>query len=180
MTTFTTYDGRTVFIRRIGKDDATKLVDMFYRSSEHTQRMRFHCGSSKCPNELVSREAAKLCYLDPEYQVALVACVNNNNEDQIVGIARLGRATPNDTIAETGIIIQDDFQGIGLGTHLLRQLAKAGRPMGITSFSAWILPENRKILYVLKKMGQPIKQIRQYGEIYVEILLENVNLLDKC
>jgi len=180
MTTFTTYDGRTVYIRHINQDDAAKLVDMFYRSSEHTQRMRFQCGCSKCPNELVSREAAKLCHLDPECQVALVACVNKNNEDQIVGIARLGRATPNDAIAETGIIIQDDFQGIGLGTYLLRQLVEVARPMGITSFSAWVLPENRKILYILKKMGQPSKQIEKHGEIYIEISLEEVKLLHKC
>ena len=180
MTTFTTFDGRTVFIRRIGEDDAARLIDMFYRSSEHTQRMRFHCGSSKCPNELVSREAAKLCRLDPECQVALAACVNKNNEEQIVGIARLGRATSNDVVAETGIIVQDDFQGSGLGTHLLRQLVEVARPMGITSFSAWVLPENRKVLHLIKKIGTPVKQIRQHGELYLEILLEDVKVLSKC
>ena len=180
MTTFTTYDGRTVFIRRINQDDAVRLVDMFYRSSEHTQRMRFHRGCSNCPNELVSREAAKLCQLDPERQVALAACTNKNSEEQIVGIARLGRATSNDVVAETGILIQDDFQGIGLGTFLLRRLVEVAQPMGIASFSAWVLPENHKILYILRKIGQQVKQIKQYGEIYVEILLEDVRLLDKC
>ena len=180
MTTFTTHDGRCVFIRRINRDDTARLVDMFYRSSEQTQRMRFHCGSSKCPNELVTREAAKLCHLNPECQVALAACINQNDEEQIVGIARVGRAATNDTIAEIGIIIQDDFQGNGLGTHLLRQLAEVVRPMGVTNLSAWVLPENHRILYVLKKIGQPIKQIRQRGEIYIEILLEDEKILSKC
>lgn len=180
MTTFTTYDGRTVFIRRINKDDTARLVDMFYRSSEHTRQMRFHCGCKNHSDELIWREAAKLSNLDPQCQVALGAVIYENNDERIVGVARFGRVNSDDHIAEAGVIVRDDFQGISLGTHLLYQLAEVARSMDVASFSAWVLPENRKILHILRKVGRPTKQTMKYGEIYVEILLEDVRILNKC
>ena len=180
MTTFTTYDGRTVFTRRINRDDSARLVDMFYRSSEHTRQMRFHCGCKTPSDELVWREAAKLSLLDPQRQVALGACIHEDNGDRIVGVARFGRVNPDDQVAETGVIVRDDFQGVGLGTHLLFSLAEAAQSMGILYLSAWILPENHKVLHLIKKIGTPVKQIRQHGEIYIEVLLEDVKVSREC
>jgi acetyltransferase len=171
MTAFTTIDGRDLFIRRVTRDDAALLVDMFYRLSEQTRRLRYHCASPNCPEELIWREALKLCQLGPEQQVALVAVAVEDNVEQAIGTARFVRSTPDAIEAEVGIVVRDDYQGVGLGTRLILQLLQAAHSMGIEKFKGWILPENQRMLRLVKKPGLPVEQYTKHGETQVVVSL---------
>jgi acetyltransferase len=172
MTTFTTTDGRKLLIRRIGNDDAALLVDMFYHLSEQTRRLRFHCGSPKCPEELIWREAIKLCHLEPELQVGLVAIATESDGEHAVGTARCVRSMPNDIEAEVGIVVRDDYQRVGLGSRLMLELMQVARSMGIVQFRGWILPDNRRMLQMINKSGLPVKHHTSMGETQVVVSID--------
>jgi acetyltransferase len=173
MTTFTTTDGREVFIRRIKHDDAALLVDMFHHLSDQTKRLRFQCGSPNCPEALIWREAIKLCHLEPERQVGLVAIVTEGDGEQhAVGTARCVRSTPDKIEAEVGIVVRDDYQRVGLGSRLMLELIRAARTVGIVQFEGWILPENRRMLQMINKSGLPVKHQTKMGETHVVVSID--------
>ena len=128
---FTTRDGRTVSIRTIKKTDTALLVDLWHHMSEHTRRMRFHTLPRDLPPQEIWRRAAELAHLHPRRQAAVVATISAEDGEHIVGVARLSRSTPDAAVAETAVVVRDDFQHVGLGTHLLRTLGDVALAMGI-------------------------------------------------
>ena len=57
--------------------------------------------------------------------------------------------------AEYAAIVVDVWQGHGLGLLLTRQLIEAARARGIRSFYALVLPENLRMLNLLRDLGLP-------------------------
>lgn len=57
--------------------------------------------------------------------------------------------------AELGVIVLDSFQGQGLGTILLGELAEAAHSEGIGVFQAMVSPGNNKMIKVLRDIGFP-------------------------
>jgi acetyltransferase len=172
MTLFTTSDGRKLLIRRIETDDAALLVDMFHHLSGQTRRLRFQCGSPKCSEELIWREAIKLCHLEPELHVGLVAIATEGDSEHAVGTARCVRSSPGDIEAEVGIVVRDDYQQVGLGSRLMLELMQVARSRGIVQFRGWILPENRRMLQMINKSGLPAKHYTSMGETHVVVSID--------
>ncbi len=167
--TFTTTNNCTVTLRTVHKGDAPLLVDMFYRLSPETKRLRFHLYTLKISAEQVRREAEKLADLDPALQVAVVALhTEADGQPHAVGVARFARKTPAATEAEVAVVVRDDFQRKGLGKHLLLTLADKARPMGITHFSAWVMAENVRLMKLIR--GLELKNLEsdaRHGEIKI-------------
>jgi hypothetical protein len=55
----------------------------------------------------------------------------------------------------------------GLATILLGQLADAAAASGMETFEAVVLPENRRMLQVLRESGFPIKTHYDWGNVEV-------------
>lgn len=150
---FTTRSGQTVKLRLVKKGDAALLVDMFYRLSPETKRLRFHLYTIKIPEERVWQEAEKLSDLDPQRQVAIVATnFEEDGQEHAVGVARFVRQTVEDKEAEVAVVVRDDFQRRGLGKHLLLILADRARALGITHFTAWVVDDNIRLMKLIKDM----------------------------
>lgn len=170
-TTFELSNGDTVTIRQIRPTDATLLVDMYHDLSDRSRRLRFHAYTGNLPEERIWRQAIALSDLDPDRQVALVA-VNSHGADQcIVGVARFARATPDAVDAEAAVVVRDDFQKMGLGTHLLRLLVPVAESMGIKRIFGWISAENIHMLHVISKTDLPVHRETQAGETFVVLSL---------
>jgi len=86
------------------------------------------------------------------------------SKERIVGVARYDRARGTD-VAEVAVAVIDEFQRRGLGGILLAELARVARRHGIKSFQLIVLPENREMLGLLRKMGW-IHQARVVGGVY--------------
>jgi RimJ/RimL family protein N-acetyltransferase len=162
-------DGRQVSIRPITPDDAERLVDLYYRLSDTTRRLRFHSMLQNVPLERIGQEAKQLSDLDPANQAALVATVEEEGEGRIVAVARLARSEEDPTQAESAIVVRDDYQNQGLGTHMLKLLAEVARSMNIERLTAWIMAENLHMLHIIKKSGLDVHAETRYGETYISV-----------
>ena len=70
--------------------------------------------------------------------------------------------------AELALAIADEYQGRGLGTILLGQLAQAASAAGISVLEAVVLPQNHRMLELLRDSGFPVKSRSEPGEIHAE------------
>jgi len=167
-TSYVIRDGRQVTIRSITPDDASRLVDLYYLVSDTTRRLRFHSMRQNVPLEEIEEEAERLSDLDPANQAALVATVEEEGDERIVAVARLARSE-NPTEAESAIVVRDDYQNQGLGTHMLRLPVEMARSMDIECLTAWVMAENLHMLHIIQKSGLNVLAETRYGETYISV-----------
>ncbi|HEY3493861.1 MAG TPA: GNAT family N-acetyltransferase, partial [Polyangiaceae bacterium] len=144
--------GTKISIRPVRISDEDKLQDLFYRLSEETTYQRFHCHRRPPSHEEVLR------LVDPGFDasVALIATVNGESGDELIGTARYD-LTPSTGTAEVSLLVADAWQGRGVGTALFRRLATLGRARGVAGFTADVLPNNGRMLAVFNKSGLAVE-----------------------
>jgi GNAT superfamily N-acetyltransferase len=134
-------DGSTARLRDIRPGDAEALKAFHEGLSDQTVYLRFFG-----PHPVLSdKEVAHLTNVDGADRVALVA----ECEGRIVAVARYDR-TPGGDDAEVAFVVDDTFQGKGMGTILFEHLVAVARVHGIKRLVADTLFENHRMLQVLK------------------------------
>src|SRR6478609_295724 len=61
------------------------------------------------------------------------------------------------TRAEVAFAVADEMQGRGLATVLIAHLAQVASARGVTTFTATVLPENRRMVSVFRESGFPVE-----------------------
>ena len=138
-------NGASVRLRAIRPDDGHRLMALCHRLSPRTVYERFFSF-----RRLLPEEAHALANVDYRQRMALVAEVADGQEPELIGVARYG---PGDEVitAEIGLVVEDGWQGLGLGSILLEEILRAGEQRGIHQFSADVLTENRRALGLLAR-----------------------------
>lgn len=157
-------DGTTLPLRAIRPEDIDRLIAFFNRLSQDAVYFRFHHTMA----QLTREEAQRLCNLDYDSALALVATTGEGKEERIVAVGRYFRLPGQDT-AEAAFTVEDTYQGKGLGTHILKELAKIARGKGIRLFEAEVLSENEEMLQVFRDSGFTVSQQRE-GDAYRVLL----------
>jgi len=136
-------DGSTASIRQAHPGDEAALTAFHARLSERTVVLRFF-NPWRVTGEFVER----LTHFDGIDACCLVA----ERNDTIVAVAEYDRIAGQPD-AEVAFVIDDAYQGRGLGTLLLEHLAGVARRHGIKRFVADTLAENHRMLQVFKDVG---------------------------
>jgi GNAT superfamily N-acetyltransferase/predicted CoA-binding protein len=100
-----------------------------------------------------------------EEKVTLI--VLSGEPQRIVATGEYVRLKGQDT-AEVAFLVDDAYQGKGLGTLLLERLALIAAKRGVRRFQAFTLAENRPMLNVFMESGFQVKAHREGGEVEVE------------
>lgn len=148
-------DGTLVSIRPIRPEDAPRLQALFRRLSPASIYLRF-LGYRKM---LSDEEARSLAEVDYHNRMAFVACVEQGPEEHIIGVARYAvveSIVPQ--AAEAAVVVEDEYQGRGLGTILLQKLVSYARENGVHSFWATVHRNNAQILRFIKRSGLPVER----------------------
>jgi RimJ/RimL family protein N-acetyltransferase len=154
-------DGTKLHIRPIVAEDEPLLHEAVAAMSERTVYFRFFSPIKRMSDAFAHR----LAVVDYHDRFAIVASTHRpTGKERIVGVARYDRARDTD-VAEVAVAVIDEFQRRGLGSVLLAELARVARAEGIRSFQLIVLPENREMLGLLRKMGW-IHQARLNGGVY--------------
>ena len=160
---FTLRDGTGVVAREIQKEDAAALQRLVQRSSPRSVELRFF-GPLK---QLSEAQARKFADLEGRDGFALVA-LDPEDPGEIVGVVRYERERDADS-AEYAALVEDRFQGRGLGIGLTRSLVDAARERGIRRLYALVMGENARMLRMLKYLGLPEKESWRDGARCVEV-----------
>jgi GNAT superfamily N-acetyltransferase len=154
-------DGRPMVLRPLRPEDRNEHRAFVERLSRRSSRFRFFVPLKT----LESRQQDPYFDLDFVDRVALVACFPGETAIRAVGryaLESTGRA-------EVALVVEDELQGQGLGTQILRQLAVAARANGIATFTAWVLADNEAMLEVFRATGWPMRVRLERGVGRVEL-----------
>ena len=155
-------EGRTLTVRPIRDDDVDRLRRLFYRLSPETVYRRFF-QPVRQPSEKLLHHLAEV---DHELRQALVAEL----DDEIVAVVRYDRPSPS-APAEVAVLVEDAWQGHGLGRRLLRRLATDAVEHGIVDMSATVLGENQRALRLARRVAPDSHSQLDHGEWLVDIHL---------
>jgi RimJ/RimL family protein N-acetyltransferase len=156
-------DGTCVLVREVRAEDAPALQRLVGRSSEHSIELRFF-GPMK---ELSEEKARHFAEVDGKNRFALVA-LDPEDEGEIVAVVRYEREGSTDG-AEYAALVEDRFQGRGLGIGLTRCLIEAAQERGIKRLHALVLRENGRMLRLLRSLEFPERRRWENGLEHVEI-----------
>jgi len=132
----------TVAIRVITPDDAARLERLFYRLSPESVYRRFFTLYTHPP----AGALRKLADLDHDTHDALVAVAG----DEIVGVGRYAADPRKPGAAEVAVVVDDAWQGHGLGTRLLAGAASLARLHGYRTMTALVLADNVPAIRMLR------------------------------
>jgi RimJ/RimL family protein N-acetyltransferase len=156
-------DGTCVLVREVRAEDAPALQRLVGRSSEHSIELRFF-GPMK---DLSEEKARHFAEVDGKNRFALVA-LDPEDEGEIVAVVRYERERSTDG-AEYAALVEDRFQGRGLGIGLTRCLIEAAQERGIKRLHALVLRENGRMLRLLRSLEFPERRRWENGLERVEI-----------
>jgi acetyl coenzyme A synthetase (ADP forming)-like protein len=154
-------EGGTLRLRAPGADDVAGLTGLFESLSKQSRYLRFHGAPAPGANLVTP-------FLDPEWKErgSLVGIMQAEEEQRIVALASWARLR-DPTTAEVAFAVADAFQGKGIGTRLLEQLAGLAAEAGIERFVAEVLSENVAMLSVFADAGFDVS--RRLGGGTVEV-----------
>ena len=154
-------DGETLRLRAPGVEDAAGLIRFFADLSERSRYLRFH--GARAPGAGLATP-----FLDPDWSErgSLVGTVRADGEERIVALASWDRLRDPHS-AEVAFAVRDDFQGKGIGTRLLEQLAELAGEARVERFVAEVMPENVAMLTVFAEAGFDVSRHLDGGTVEV-------------
>ncbi|PZG05649.1 GNAT family N-acetyltransferase [Nonomuraea aridisoli] len=135
-------DGAEVTVRPLTAIYREAVRDLHDRCSPESRRFRYFTSMPALP----PRTFDKLCDRSKGY--SLVA----GHDGQVVGMANL-QFTPDPGIAEIAFLVEDRWQGRGLGAAMARMLVGVARDLGCAEVRATMLSDNARMRRLLLSLG---------------------------
>ncbi len=162
--TYATLNDRTrILIRPVQPGDADMIDDMHQRLSSNSLYQRYMQYAAP-----PAAEFEHLYHLPPEAGAAFVAIAESPGE-KVVGMAYYLLETPQ--VAEPALLVEDQYQGRGLGKFLFWHLCQHARQQKIMAFDALVYSANEPVMHILRRSGFPFTQSFAYGMREIRIAL---------
>jgi len=164
-----TRDGTLFTIRPIKRDDAGRLLDFFDTLSRETIYFRFLTNLRSLPLDWVRR----FTDIDYEKDVAMVAVVRTEHDEQILGVCRVMHREDTNN-GEIAVVVGDPWHGQGIGTILLRRTLQVAREIGFRKLWGLVSAHNEKVSRMAEKLGFVKRSETQEDQFEVEIDLDTM------
>ena len=97
-----------------------------------------------------------------------LVALDPQDPNEIIAVVRYARK-PGDERAEYAALVEDRWQGQGVGASLTHRLIEVARGNGVRFFYAFVKGENRRMLNVLRHLDLPEHERVENGEKIVEV-----------
>ena len=158
-------NGIAITLRAIRPDDRERLRTAFGHLDPATIYKRFF-GAKR---ELSEAELTAATSVDFHEVVALVAVLDRDPETIIGGGRYVRSPEPNSPDAEVAFMVEEDYQGLGLASLVLRELIAIAKGAGVARFIAEVLPANTAMLQVFRRSGHAMSSRTQDGVVHVAL-----------
>jgi GNAT superfamily N-acetyltransferase len=155
-----------VTIRAVRPDDKARIVEAFRALEPRSIYLRFFSHKK----ELSSEELRQVTEPDRARGVVLVATIGSGDQEIIIGLGEYVRSGPG---AEIAFAVEEDYQGRGIASRLLQQLAQLARENGVLQFEAHVLADNTPMLNVFHHSGLRMRESVSDGIVHVTLFLGN-------
>jgi GNAT superfamily N-acetyltransferase len=153
-------DGSVLHVRAIHADDTVRLQSFHAHLSMESIIFRFF----RTLPSISVEQATQFTHVDYVNRMALVATRGEGEAEELLAIVRYDRTTE-ECEAEVAFVVQDAWQGHGIATALLHELAAYARAHGVERFVAVTMGTNVRMLDVLHHCGFPCHTRYDGGDI---------------
>ena len=161
--TLTLIRGVEIPFRIVRPDDAPALQRLHARCSERTIYLRFFGSMKKSSGE----QARYFASTDGVDHCGLVA-LDPEDQNEIIAVVRYAR-NPGNERAEYAALVEDSWQGQGIGAALTHRLIDEARCNRVRSFYAPVKAGNKRMLSILRHLDLPERERVEDGERTVEV-----------
>ena len=141
-------DGTPVTLRPIKPEDEPRWHELLAACSTSSLRFRFRYLFKQTTHEM----AARYCFIDYDRELAIVAEVEEHQQQKLIGVARLV-ADMNHQTAEYAVLVADRWQGRSLGGLLTDYSLEIARTWGVRQIVAEVSKDNARMLAALRSRG---------------------------
>jgi GNAT superfamily N-acetyltransferase len=145
-----TRDGAGIVLRDGRSTDADAVAAMHDRCSRATLFARYHAGTRTIPRRLLHR------WLAPPRGRTVLGLVGR----QVIAVGQLIN-TNDPRVGEVSLLVEDDWQGQGVGAALLTHLVRAARAAGHAELFGWCLPGEPGLTKAAQRAGFPVSTRRE-------------------
>jgi RimJ/RimL family protein N-acetyltransferase len=163
-------NGIPVTIRAVRPDDKQLINTAFHNLDPETVYTRYF----RYKNQLTDEDLKWATELDFENDVALVVTLQDGDREVVIGGARysLLRTDPEaPRRAEIAFTVEEDYQGQGIASRLMRHMIRIARDKGVASLEAEVLSRNKAMCVVFERSGLPMKKKYEDDVIYLSMSL---------
>jgi acetyl coenzyme A synthetase (ADP forming)-like protein len=161
-------DGTVVRFRPITPADTELERTFFQRVDPQSRYQRFF----QAKRDLSPQELEYFTTVDYRDRMALIVLA----DDDMIGVGRYdvidAKSNGDIRVAEVAFLVQDDYQGRGIGKLLLQHLSAYARAQDIDRFEAYVLPENHAMLRLFRDSGYRLSSTIDQGIYQVEFPTE--------
>ncbi len=139
-------DGTTVRFRAIKPSDEEAMRRFFYRFSEKPIYYRFFYKIRTMSHDKMQE------YVNVDYSsgVSVVGLVGRPGDEKIIAEARVVR-DERDGFGNMAFLIEEAYQGIGIGSYLMGSLVRVAREKGMKGLTAEVLAGNKSMMKIFEK-----------------------------
>ncbi|MEN8691719.1 MAG: GNAT family N-acetyltransferase [Desulfobacterales bacterium] len=149
--------------------DEEEMRRLFYRFSDESVYARYLGQIQAMPHA----KTQEYVNIDWSQVMSIVGVVKRAEKERIIAETRYIKE-PDRPFAEIVLVVDEEYQGIGIGSYLFGMMARLAKERGLKGFTAEMLFSNTGMMKVLKKGGFPIKTRLEDGVYDLEISLERV------
>lgn len=138
-------NGLEVCFRAIRPSDEENMRRLFYRFSDESVYYRYFSRIKAMPHSKMQE------YVNIDYKktLSVVAEIKNG---KLIAEARFASLEIYETHPEIAIVVDENYQNAGIATYILTMLMQEAEKRKLKGFKGYILPDNKKILRVLRKI----------------------------
>ncbi|MFW6177314.1 MAG: GNAT family N-acetyltransferase, partial [Desulfohalobiaceae bacterium] len=151
-----------VRFRPIKPSDEEEMRRLFYRFSDKAVYSRYFTPVKAMPHDRMQG------YVNVDFAqvLSIVGLVGPPGRGKIIAEARYVRHK-DQPWADVAFLVDEQYQGLGIASYMLRLLIKIGKQRCLQGFTADVLYSNRAMLQVFKKAGDSSLKIKRETGVYI-------------
>jgi acyl-CoA hydrolase/RimJ/RimL family protein N-acetyltransferase len=158
--------GKTIEFRPLLPSDEFAYRNFFYSLQEKTIYFRFFYKMKLFSHEVVQQQWASVDY---RKNMSMIGLARIGGHQEIIAIASY--AEESEFRAEVAFVVREDFQGMGIASHLLAIMQRIAKENNYKGFCATVLRENSAMIHVFRKR-YPNAEINASGGSDISILMD--------
>ena len=169
-------DGTKIIIRNIGPQDKPILQEGMHHLSATSRYFRF----LGWKDELNAGELSFFTEIDFSKHVALLGIIVEGDLHTPAGVCRyvlLDNGPGTRRRAEIAVVVEEEHQGRGIATLLLKHLTQIARTQGVEEFTGTVHPDNTKVIRLLYNSGLAVTEVvNDAGILDISLNLASPNM----
>ena len=165
--TFHLSNGKSIEFRPLLPSDEFAFRNFFYSLQAETIYHRFFYYRGLFSHKAIQEQWAREDY---RKNVSIIGLTSKGGHNEIMAIGSYAAAE--EGRAEVALVVREDFQGQGIGSHLLKVLEKIALENKYKGFIATVLRENKAMMHVFQKQYPKCKKVSEGSEVAIEMDFE--------